>query len=85
MLFGYIAILNKPWGMASTSDLQVDAGCHLLLYRGNFSLADFANLVKPLGARQAASLPPSSQAEGCVSWRGMVTRCRCWRVLLLCF
>jgi len=84
-MFGYIAILNKPWHMTSTADLQVDSGCHLLLYRGSFSLADLASMVKPLGAGEMASLPPSSQAEGCVSWRGMVARCICWRVLLICF
>ena len=57
--------MNKPWGFASYEDFQIDAGCLLLLYRGDFSIADFAAMVKPLGAGEMTTLPASAGAEGC--------------------
>ena len=58
--------MNKPWGFASYEDFQIDAGCHLLLYRGDFSMADFAVMVTPLGAGEMTTLPASAGAEGCL-------------------
>ena len=66
MQYGYVTLMNKPWGFASYEDFQIDAGCHLLLYHGDFSIADFAAMVKPLGAGEMTTLPVSAGAEGCL-------------------
>ena len=71
----YVALLNKPWGFTSNDALEIDAGCHLLLRRGDFSIADFAKMIKPLGVGELTTLPVLAGAEGCLSWRGMAARC----------
>ena len=85
MQYAYVLVTAKPFGLLSDDVINVDAGVHLLMYQGTFTVADFATLIKPLGAGELVSLPAGTGSPNCISWRGMAARCIFRDLLLNCF
>ena len=74
-VYAYVIISHKPWGLLSNGTVSVDCPIHLIMYQGTFSVADFAAIIKPLGAGELVALPPGTGSPNCLSWRGMAARC----------
>ena len=68
--YAYVVVMSKPWKYVSNDVWCVECGCVVLLYSGNFSLADSAAIAKPLGACEFVTLPGAS--GGCFQWQGKV-------------
>ena len=69
--YTYVVALSKPWNIVSNDVWCVVCECVVLLYNGNFSLADLAAIIKLLGAGDAATFPGASGL--CFKWNGKVT------------
>ncbi len=69
--YAYVVVMSKPWKYVSNDVWCVERGCVVLLHSGNFSLADLAAIIKPLGAGERVTLPGAS--GGCFQWQGKVT------------
>ena len=74
MQYAYIAVFSKPWSLVANENMVVDAECWLYMYQGTFSLAEFAEKVKPLAAGEPIKFSPGSLTDDLI-WKGMVPRC----------
>ena len=74
-VYSYVVISHKPFGVLSNDAVTVDSPVHLIMYQGTFSVADFAAIIKPLGAGELVALPPGTGSPHCLSWCGLAARC----------
>ena len=66
----YILMYDEPWGfMARTRDCHV---C-LLMYKGTFSMEEFASKLLPLAKGELIMFPNGSLIEPACAWNGWAT------------
>ena len=68
MQYAYIAVFSKPWSLVANENIVVDAECWLYMYQDTFSLAEFAEKVKPLAAGEPIKFSPGSLTATTFIW-----------------